>query len=139
MDLKEQPSTIATDSTARDAGTPTYVAPKLTLYGEVRELTTGSGSKTADTAPLTGNKVSSDRRLKDDIKRVGTHPLGFGLYIYSYNATKPTLERDSTHFGAMADEVEHVMPAAVTVGTDGYKLVDYAMLGILDHASRTLH
>ena len=30
----------------------------------------------------------------------------------------------------MADEVEAVMPAAVSVGADGYKQVDYAMLGI---------
>jgi hypothetical protein len=30
----------------------------------------------------------------------------------------------------MADEVETVLPEAVSVNHDGYKLVDYAMLGI---------
>lgn len=35
----------------------------------------------------------------------------------------------------MADEVEKVMSEAVSVHSDGYKMVDYAMLGI----SRNLH
>jgi hypothetical protein len=35
----------------------------------------------------------------------------------------------------MADEVEQVMPEAVSVHPDGYKMVNYAMLGI----SRVLH
>jgi hypothetical protein len=35
----------------------------------------------------------------------------------------------------MADEVEKVMPEAVSVHPNGYKMVDYAMLGI----SRSLH
>ena len=38
-------------------------------------------------------------------------------------------------FGVMADEVERAMPEAVSVHPDGYKMVNYAMLGI----SRNLH
>lgn len=35
----------------------------------------------------------------------------------------------------MADEVEKVMPEAVSVHADGYKMVNYTLLGI----SHTLH
>ncbi len=33
-------------------------------------------------------------------------------------------------FGVMADEVEAVLPQAVVMHPDGYKRVDYALLGI---------
>ena len=33
-------------------------------------------------------------------------------------------------FGVMADEVECVIPEAVSLGANGYKVVDYGMLGI---------
>lgn len=63
----------------------------------------------------------SDRRLKRNIRRIGTHSLGIGLYEFDYvwgeHAT-----------GVMADEVREVMPSAVgNVG--GYATVDYSMLG----------
>jgi hypothetical protein len=35
----------------------------------------------------------------------------------------------------MADEVEAIIPEAVAIHPDGYKIIDYAMLGI----SRNLH
>jgi hypothetical protein len=53
-----------------------------------------------------------------------------GLYLFNY---KPDFRDEWGHgrqFGVMADEVETVMPEAVTVHPDGYKMVDYAMLGI---------
>ncbi|OGT54241.1 MAG: hypothetical protein A3E01_00190 [Gammaproteobacteria bacterium RIFCSPHIGHO2_12_FULL_63_22] len=68
-----------------------------------------------------GNPKFSDRRLKRDIRRIGTHPLGIGRYAWTY-----LWGEDST--GVMADEVRAVMPAAVvTIG--GYDAVDYAMIG----------
>lgn len=36
----------------------------------------------------------------------------------------------SRQFGVMADEVETVMPEAISVHPDGYKMVNYALLGI---------
>ena len=38
----------------------------------------------------------------------------------------------------MADEVETVLPQAVVMHPDGYKMVDYALLGI-DIAERSVH
>lgn len=63
----------------------------------------------------------SDSRLKADIVRIGTHPLGIGLYEYTIFGTRQQ--------GVMAEEVERVLPTAVMTGTDGYKRVNYAMLG----------
>lgn len=62
----------------------------------------------------------SDRRLKSAIRRVGTHPLGIGVYTYDIGG-EPSI-------GVMADEVAQVMPEAVHVGEDGYQRVHYFML-----------
>lgn len=60
----------------------------------------------------------SDRRLKRDIKRVGTLNNGLPVYTYKYKGS-PTI-----HMGVMADEVKKVRPGAVhNVG--GYDMVNY--------------
>jgi len=63
---------------------------------------------------------ASDRRLKSDIKRIGTHPLGIGVYEYDIFGERQT--------GVMADEVEKVKPEAVLTHADGYKMVNYGLL-----------
>lgn len=65
--------------------------------------------------------MMSDRRLKSNIVRIGTHPLGIGIYEYDIFG-----EHDQ---GVMADEVLRVMPAAVVHTASGYMAVNYAMLG----------
>jgi hypothetical protein len=77
----------------------------------------------------------SARSCKENVLRIGTHPLGIGLYLFDY---KPEFRDGYGHcrqFGVMADEVEFVMPGAVSVHTGGYRMVDYAMLGIR-HSAR---
>jgi hypothetical protein len=76
------------------------------------------------------NMMTSDRAVKENIVRIGTHPLGIGLYLFDY---KPAYREQSgfgRRFGVMADEVETVLPQAVVMHPDGYKRVDYALLGI---------
>jgi len=68
-------------------------------------------------------KFASDRRLKKNIKRIGTHALGIGLYIWDYLWGQP-------FSGVMADEVEKVMPEAIVQHPSGFKMVDYSMLGL---------
>lgn len=114
-----------------------YLPPQLVRYGALRELTqTGTGvSAETGTPGNCGVKTSkrpctSDRATKESIVRIGDHSLGMGLYLFNY---KPDFRDEWGHgrqFGVMADEVETVMPEAVTVHPDGYKMVDYAMLGI---------
>ena len=74
-----------------------------------------------DLAGAAGTYFASDRRLKSNIVRVGTHPLGIGVYEYNIF--------DRRERGVMADEVEQVKPEAVTTHpTEGYKMVNYGML-----------
>lgn len=64
--------------------------------------------------------LMSDRRLKSNIKRIGTHPLGIGIYEYDIFGGRTT--------GVMADEVEKVKPEAVFTFPSGFKGVDYGRL-----------
>jgi hypothetical protein len=94
--------------------------------------TQGTGTSNTESDPgmlgimsgLLGAGVSaykaSDRRLKTDIKRVGT--LDNGLPVYSYRYTgSPQFE-----LGLMAQDVEKVKPEAVRE-IAGYKAVNYEM------------
>lgn len=65
----------------------------------------------------------SDRRLKSNIKRIGDHPLGIGVYEYDL------LGVEDRQTGLMADEVIVVRPDAVMVHKpSGLLMVDYAKL-----------
>lgn len=66
--------------------------------------------------------MGSDRKLKSNIQRIGTHPkLGIGIYEYDIFGNH--------EYGVMADEVEKVMPKAVTRHPKyGYQMVYYGML-----------
>lgn len=63
----------------------------------------------------------SDRRLKRDIKRVGTGAHGLSIYSYRYVWGGPV------QLGYMADEVEQVAPHAVGE-CGGFKTVDYGAI-----------
>lgn len=114
------------------AGKATYSKPVLRTFGSVKSLTrANSGSNIDGKRNNPGNKPS-DPRIKRDVVKIGHHPLGIGLYLFDY---KPDYREACGHgrqFGVMADEVEAVMPEAVSLHPDGYKQVNYAMLGI-DH------
>ena len=108
-----------------------YSQPDLKVFGRVQELTQGNNGTNIDmdnTATKQG--LGSDRALKENIVRIGDHPLGIGLYLFDY---KPEYRQKWGHrrqFGVMAQEVETVLPEAVHLHADGYKMVNYAMLGI---------
>jgi len=113
-----------------------YSAPSLTVFGSVRELTRASqGSGTDGGAAGMSRAVGkgSDPALKDNIVRVGEHPAGFGLYLFDYKAEMQETYGYGRQFGVMADEVELVIPEAVSVAANGYRHVDYSVLGITLH------
>lgn len=108
-----------------------YRAPVLTVYGSVKELTgNNSGPNTGDTNSMM--TTASDRALKQNIVRVGEHPAGFGIYLFDYKPEFADLGA-GRQFGVMADEVQGIVPEAVAVGSNGYRTVNYALLGITRH------
>jgi hypothetical protein len=72
----------------------------------------------------------SERSAKERILRVGTHPVGVGLYLFDYKTEYRRSWGRGRQFGVMADEVERVMPEAVSLHSKGHKVVNYDMLGI---------
>jgi len=72
----------------------------------------------------------SDRLIKENIVRIGTHWLGIGLYLFNYKPEYREKCGQGRQLGVMADEVETVMPSAVLNHPDGYLIVNYSMLGL---------
>lgn len=62
----------------------------------------------------------SDRRLKSNIKRVGTHAIGVGIYDYTMMGMPQR--------GVIAQEVEAVRPDLVKRHASGYLMVNYGGL-----------
>jgi hypothetical protein len=70
--------------------------------------------------PAAGAFRFSDRRLKANIKRVGTHSIGVGIYDYTMMGTPQR--------GVIAQEVERVRPDLVKRHANGYLMVNYGGL-----------
>ena len=107
-----------------------YGRPQLVEFGTVRNLTGGSLAVGQDNPFPAGKNAGSDRRYKENIQRVDTHPAGFGLYLFDYKPEYRDAEGHGRRFGVMADEVEAIVPSAVVRDARGYARVDYAQLGI---------
>ena len=81
----------------------------------------GAGAQLGSAYMMSG----SDRRLKQNIKEVGTdEKTGLPLYEFSYIG-----DSDHRYRGVMSDDVRKVMPQAIEV-RNGYDYVNYGMLGI---------
>jgi GH24 family phage-related lysozyme (muramidase) len=76
-----------------------------------------SGQTTTSTQP---SSFFSDRRLKENIKKIGTAKNGLPIYSFNYKGDPEKLSR----LGFMADEVEKKHPEAVGLA-GGFKTVDY--------------
>ena len=71
-----------------------------------------------------GGGRASDIELKHGITLLGHLDNGLGFYRFSYNGS------DKAYVGVMAQEVQTVMPDAVTRGSDGYLRVYYQKIGV---------
>ena len=114
-----------------------YSRPCLLVYGSVCQLTLGCSSMAGFDA-FGMRRCMSDRRTKENIARIGCHPLGMGLYLFDYKPQYREQCGSGRQFGVMADEVEAIVPDAVSMGEDGFKRVDYGMLGIAHALQRRL-
>ncbi|MBX4900946.1 tail fiber domain-containing protein [Rhizobium bangladeshense] len=71
-----------------------------------------------------GTGWDSDRRLKTDIRRLGTSPAGIPIYAFRYIWGGPLL------VGTMAQDLLLIRPDVVYRGATGYYTVDYDQLDI---------
>jgi hypothetical protein len=71
----------------------------------------------------------SDIRVKENIKPIGWLPNGLTVYEFEYKDEWKDEAGHGVHIGVMAQEVEKVLPEAVITRPDGYKMVNYALLG----------
>jgi Chaperone of endosialidase len=78
----------------------------------------GGGAKEKEKRP-------SDIRLKQDIVPLARLESGIELYRFRYKGGDPT-----TYVGVMAQEVQTIMPSAVSLGRNRYLQVDYDRLGL---------
>jgi hypothetical protein len=119
-----------TEAANEPAAKKPYSPPKLVKYGEVRSLTQTSTGGSAEPSGMFPSKANSSRDIKQDIVRIGTHPLGFGLYVFRYRPEHREACGHGRQFGVMADEVSAVAPHAVSSNEIGQTVVDYEMIGI---------
>ena len=84
----------------------------------------GGGGTAAAARGGGGGRRRSDFRLKHDIVLLGRLDDGLGYYRFVYNGGH------TAYVGVMAQEVETVMPQAVSYGLDGYLRVSYDVLGL---------
>lgn len=71
-----------------------------------------------------GGGRRSDIEFKHDVVLLGHLASGLGFYRFAYN------DSDKVFVGVIAQEVQTVMPDAVSRGKDGYLRVHYELLGV---------
>lgn len=67
----------------------------------------------------------SDIRMKENIEKVGQLDSGLNVYSYEYKDEFKDIAGHGQFIGVMAHEVEDIIPEAVLVADNGYKMVDY--------------
>ena len=126
-------SKTAADRATEPSGRKPYRKPQLQSFGKLHLRTQGQSGPGGDGQSGMGlqavGRKLSDRRAKENIVRIGDHPIGIGLYLFDYKPAFRDAWGHNRQLGVMADEVERVMPQAVSVHANGYKMVDYAKLG----------
>ena len=69
---------------------------------------------------LDPNLFGSDRRLKENIEKIGVSPSGLNIYSFKYK------DQEGTYQGVMSDEV----PKEAVVRSGVYDMVNYAMIDV---------
>ena len=104
----------------------------MTPYGQTTTSTQtanpGLFGTLGSMAQLGGLLFGSDRRLKENITRLG-EVAGFNIYAWDWNDEgKRIVSQIQPPFGVMADELQETHPHLVHECSDGYMRVDYAGL-----------
>ncbi|MGO7870159.1 tail fiber domain-containing protein [Rhizobium leguminosarum] len=94
----------------------------------------GSSGSSGSSSSSSSSGGWSDRRLKTDIRRLGTSAEGIPVYAFRYIWGGPLF------VGTMAQDLLAIRPEAVIETASGYYMVDYdkldiAMISLPEHAS----
>ena len=105
-------------------GAPVMMPPTNRLGGALQILQTGLsiGSSLFGAGGLFPNAFS-DRKLKENIKQIGTSPQGYKIYEFNYKGSKTRFR------GAMAQDVIKKNPMAVGIDQN-YLTVDYSKIDV---------
>jgi hypothetical protein len=71
-------------------------------------------------------KTFSDIRMKENVAKIGETGSGLGVYSFEYKPEFKDIAGHGSFIGVMAQEVEQVIPEAVSVADNGYMMVDYS-------------
>lgn len=90
----------------------------------------GSSTYRPSTAATIGSfiKAFSDIRMKENIVEVGMTDGGHTIYEYEYKPEFKDVAGHGRYRGVMAQEIEKSIPEAVSIASNGYKMVDYSMV-----------
>jgi hypothetical protein len=99
--------------------------------GTTSGTATSSPSKASQLGSLisTGAQIAglfSDRRMKENIVQIGKLESGLPIYRFEYKPEFKEIAGKGMFVGVMADEAEKLIPEAVGVHANGYKMVDYS-------------
>ncbi|OYD00517.1 tail fiber domain-containing protein [Rhizobium sp. N4311] len=83
-----------------------------------------SSSSSSNGGGNTGGGWNSDRRLKTQIRRIGTSPSGIPVYVFRYIWGGPLF------VGTVAQDLLLIRPDAVMQTASGYYMVNYSALDI---------
>lgn len=95
------------------------------LLASAGQQSIGERQSTAGAIASTVGKIASvfsDRRLKEDIRKIDEFEDGLGIYQFRY------INHDEPQIGVMADEVEKLRPWALGPTVAGFATVDYGRL-----------
>ena len=123
VDATAAPGSVTTappvDATAAARGAATAGAARASA---ITAAVVAAAAELAEAEGAGGRR--SDVRLKHDLVLLGRLDDGLGYYRFTYNGGH------TSYVGVMAQEVQNVMPDAVTRDTDGYLRVSYDKLGL---------
>ena len=127
----QNPSYASTPQQANTAGADILGATQQgynAQLGAVNAKNAASGNFMSGLMGLGGAYLMSDVNVKENIKKVGS--LDNGLNLYSYNYKDGYDLPEGRQVGVLAQEVEAIMPEAVAEMPNGFKGVNYSMLGL---------
>ena len=98
----------------------------LSIAGSIGGIAMGLGAigSAGGVGALLSSAFGSDRRLKENIKKIGESISGLGIYKFNY------IGQVKQYIGAMADEVIKVIPEAVVPMSNGYLGVRYDLIDV---------